>query len=122
MLKIIKTILLSTAISTISERSSASAFQKLNDSAGSFVTLFRNGEVITLPTDDVVVGDLVILSAGDKICADGYLVSGEISLDQSALTGESKEVQKSPQKSCSKLFGQSFRQCWISVQPPAEDA
>lgn len=99
---ILVAILLSTAISTISERSSASAFQKLNDSAGSFVTLFRNGEVITLPTDDVVVGDLVILSAGDKICADGYLVSGEISLDQSALTGESKEVQKSPQKSCSK--------------------
>ena len=93
---ILVAILLSTTISTVSERSSASAFQRLNESAKSFVTLYRDGEIVTLPTDDIVVGDVIILSAGDKICADGYLTSGELSLDQSALTGESKEAQKHP--------------------------
>lgn len=89
-------ILLATAISTISERSSQKAFEKLNDSAKSYALVRRNGEINTVYSEDLVVGDAVLLHAGDKICADGYLVAGTVSLDQSAMTGESKEAAKIP--------------------------
>lgn len=89
-------ILLATTISTLSEHSSHTAFQKLNDSARSLVKVIRDGNVTDLPTDDIVVGDVIMLAAGDKICADGVLTLGEVQLDQSALTGESKEIRKTP--------------------------
>ncbi len=93
---IIVAILLASTISTVSEHSSRAAFEKLNASTKSFAHVRRNGEVVSLSADDIVVGDIINLSAGDKICADGLLVSGSVSLDQSALTGESKESSKSP--------------------------
>lgn len=89
-------ILLATTISTISERSSQTAFDKLNNSAKSYARVRRNGEIENIHSEDLVVGDVVLLRAGDKISADGYLISGAISLDQSAMTGESKEVAKAP--------------------------
>lgn len=93
---IIIAILLATTISTLSEHSSRTAFEKLNASAQSLVRVRRNGEICSLPTEEIVVGDIIFMSAGDKICADGVLISGNISLDQSALTGESKEAPKIP--------------------------
>ena len=93
---IIIAILLATTISTISEHSSRSAFEKLNVSTKSIVRVRRNGEICLLQVDEIVVGDVVLLSAGEKICADGLLISGGLSLDQSALTGESKESPKTP--------------------------
>jgi magnesium-transporting ATPase (P-type) len=93
---IIVAILLATTISTVSEHSSRTAFEKLNASAKSFARVRRNGAITSLTADDVVVGDIVHLLAGDKICADGLLISGSVTLDQSALTGESKEVSKTP--------------------------
>lgn len=89
-------ILVATTVSTVSERSSHSAFEKLNATTKSSCRVLRDGEVKILPTDDVVVGDTVLLEAGEKVCADGILVSGELHLDQSALTGESKETRKTP--------------------------
>ena len=89
-------ILLATAISTMSERSSQAAFDKLNENITSFARVRRNKAIEIINTDDVVVGDIVLLTAGEKVCADGYLVFGELSLDQSAMTGESKECRKYP--------------------------
>ena len=89
-------ILLATTISTLSERSSQAAFEKLNASEKHNARVRRNGVVEYIPADEVVVEDVVLLSAGDKVCADGYLLSGTISLDQSAMTGESKESVKTP--------------------------
>ncbi len=92
-------ILLSATISTLSERSSRAAFDKLNESVGSDVARVKRASgVQEITIDEVVVDDLVLLCAGDKVCADGYLISGSISLDQSAMTGESKESKKSPIK------------------------
>ena len=91
-------ILLATTISTVSEHSSHKAFEKLNASAKSLARVKRNGEICTINTEDIVVGDIILLSAGDKISADGILISGNPSLDQSTLTGESKEATKIPIK------------------------
>ena len=93
---IIIAILLASTISTISEHSSRAAFEKLNESTQSFAAVLRNGKISSVSADEVVVGDIIHLSAGDKICADGLLISGSVSLDQSTLTGESKEASKTP--------------------------
>jgi len=92
-------ILLSTAISTLSERSSAAAFERLSKSTQGYASARRNGRITEIGIDEIVVGDVILLCAGDKINADGYLLSGEIGVDQSSLTGESKEARKLPIKS-----------------------
>ncbi len=89
-------ILLATTISTFSEYSSGEAFKRICESVQIHANVLREGKIVSVPTDEVVVGDVVILCAGEKICADGILISGEIGLDQSAMTGESREVAKSP--------------------------
>lgn len=55
----------------------------------------RNGIVAVIDVDDVVVGDKVLLQSGDKIPADGILVSGALAVDNSALNGEAEECKKS---------------------------
>lgn len=54
----------------------------------------RNGMVTVIDVDDVVVGDKVLLQSGDKIPADGVLVSGSLRVDNSALNGEAEECKK----------------------------
>ncbi len=54
----------------------------------------RNGVVAVIDVDDVVVGDKVLLQSGDKIPADGILVSGDLRVDNSALNGEAEECKK----------------------------
>lgn len=54
----------------------------------------RNGVVTVIDVDDVVVGDKVLLQSGNKIPADGVLVSGDLRVDNSALNGEAEECKK----------------------------
>jgi len=92
---IVLAILIASFISSISEYGSSKAFNKLTEETGKInVRVRRNGEVITIPIDEVVVNDIVILSEGDKIPADGVLISGNISVDESMMNGEAKEAYK----------------------------
>lgn len=93
---ILLAILLATLVSTYSEYSNESAFQKLQEEASRiFCRVWRDGTPVSLRIDDIVVGDAVILQAGDKVPVDGILLAGDVGLDQSALNGESDEVHKS---------------------------
>lgn len=56
--------------------------------------VYRNGVVTVIDVEDVVVGDKVLLQSGDKIPADGILVSGKMSVDNAALNGEAEECKK----------------------------
>ena len=56
--------------------------------------VYRNGIIAVIEVDDVVVGDKTILQSGDKIPADGLLVSGDLRVDNSALNGEAEECKK----------------------------
>lgn len=56
--------------------------------------VYRNGVVTVIEVDDVVVGDKVLLQSGNKIPADGVLISGKMSVDNSALNGEAEECKK----------------------------
>ena len=92
---IVVAIFLSTMVSTVSEYRSERAFEKLNeDSLNRTVSVLRDGEIRKIPSSAIVVGDVVYLSCGDVIQADGEIISGKISVDQSALNGESAEVVK----------------------------
>lgn len=54
----------------------------------------RNGVITVIDVEDVVVGDKVLLQSGDKIPADGVLISGHMNVDNSALNGEAEECKK----------------------------
>ena len=56
--------------------------------------VLRNSLIDVIDVDDVVVGDKVLLQSGDKIPADGVLVSGDLRVDNSALNGEAEECKK----------------------------
>lgn len=90
-------IFLATFVSTLSEYGSESAFAKLQEDAGKIqCRVRRSGMIVSLPIGDIVVGDIVLLQAGERIPADGILLSGRLGVDQSALNGESAEAAKSP--------------------------
>lgn len=88
-------VLLATLVSTFSEFKNETAFQKLQEEASQIkCKVYRNGEIIELPINDIVVDDCIMLQSGDKIPADGILVDGTIQVDQSVLNGEAKETTK----------------------------
>lgn len=88
-------IVISTLVSTISEYSSEGALERLREeSQNARAIVRREGKELELLSEEIVVGDIVIISQGDKIVADGELIDGVLFLDESALTGESVEVKK----------------------------
>ena len=91
---IVLAILIATFVSTLSEIGSEKAFLKMQADGNTFVRVIRDGVLTELSADELVVGDIVFLSAGERIQADGVLIDGEVKVDQSALNGESIEVSK----------------------------
>ena len=92
---IVFAILIASLISSISEYGSSKAFNKLTEETSKInVRVKRNGEIINIPIEEVVVNDIVVLSEGDKIPADGILISGKLSVDESMMNGESRESYK----------------------------
>jgi len=88
-------VLLATLISTLSEYGSESAFEKLQEEAANIkCRAMRDGKIGEIPINDIVVGDIIYIQAGERIPADGILLSGEIDVDQSALNGETREARK----------------------------
>lgn len=89
-------IALSVVISVVMEGRSAKAFDALSKiNSNVIVKAVREGKTVKLNKDEIAVGDILILSAGDKIPADCRLVeSTSLRVDESALTGESFPVKK----------------------------
>ena len=92
-------VLLATLISTLSEQGSEAAFARLSAAYGQATCKVRRRmsdqdptrTVTEIPLSDVAVGDILLLSAGEMIPADGVLLSGNLQVDQSPMTGESRE-------------------------------
>ena len=94
---IVIAILLASLISTISEYGSEKAFEKLQEEASVIkCCVIRDGKKREINISDVVVGDIVCLEQGDKIPADGVIIKGKLSVDESSLNGETKESHKEP--------------------------
>ena len=87
------------AIAVISTRTglkSQKSTKELKDKTSvHYCNVLRDGEIQHINTDDIVVGDVIYIESGEAIYADGYLVEGKISVDNSVLNGESKECKKS---------------------------
>ncbi len=58
--------------------------------------IFRNGQEMEVPVDEVQIGDVVMVRPGEKIPVDGIVIEGRSSVDESMLTGESLPVEKGP--------------------------
>ncbi len=71
------------------------AYRKLKESQKKDTAkVIRNSEIVVVDVDDIVVGDIIVLQSGDKILADGVLVDGKLSVDNSVLNGEAEECKK----------------------------
>lgn len=92
---IVIAILLASLISSISEYGSEKAFDKLQEEVSNInCKVIRNNKKIEIPITEVVVGDIVSLETGDRVPADGIIVKGKVSVDESSLNGETKESYK----------------------------
>ncbi|MDO4545562.1 MAG: heavy metal translocating P-type ATPase [Bacillota bacterium] len=70
------------------------AIQKLIDLAPKEATVIRDGAEVKVPLAEIRVGDVIAVKPGEGIPVDGMVISGETSVDESALTGESMPVDK----------------------------
>ncbi len=94
-LGILIAIFIASLISTVSEYGSNKAFQKLLENNNKkMVKVKRNGKICLVSINDIVVSDIVYLSNGDYIPADGEIVDGSILIDESSINGESRETYK----------------------------
>ncbi|MCD8218849.1 MAG: cation-translocating P-type ATPase [Ruminococcus sp.] len=80
-------------VQTLRAKKSLSELKKLSSST---TKVLRDGQKMVIPSEEITVGDLVLLEAGDQIPADGRLVDcASLQTNESALTGESTNVEKS---------------------------
>lgn len=79
-------------VQTIKATKSLNSLKKLSAPTAKVI---RNGNTIAIPSEEVTIGDVVVLEAGDFICADGRILeNASLKVNESALTGESLNVEK----------------------------
>ncbi len=72
------------------------AIKKLMGLQAKSARVERDGEILELPVEEVLTGDIVLTRPGEKIPVDGVVLEGRSTVDESMLTGESLPVEKSP--------------------------
>ncbi len=77
-----------------SKSRTSDALSKLIDMTPDTATVIRGGEEQTIPAEQVVAGDVVLVRPGQKIPVDGVIIEGTSAVDESALTGESMPAEK----------------------------
>ena len=86
---------ISVSIAIVQQGRSEKALDALRELTSPRALVIRDGERVRIPGREVARGDIVVLSEGDRVPADGVLVSGEhLEIDESLLTGESISVRK----------------------------
>ena len=76
------------------KKKAGDAVMALSETLPSFATVIKDGEEVLVDIEEVRVGDLVSVRAGEAIPVDGEIIFGEGSIDESALSGESLPVDK----------------------------
>lgn len=98
-------IILVAGISLYQDSRSRNALEKLKDFSRPFCKVIRNGEVEEIKSDQLVVGDSLMVEEGTSIAADGIIVhSNDFSVNESILTGESLAVYKDAATSDNQIF------------------
>jgi len=81
-------------LETRSKGKTSEAITKLMDLAPKTAMVFRGGQELEIPVEEVVIDDIILIRPGQSIPVDGIIVEGSSSVDQAALTGESIPVEK----------------------------
>ena len=95
-LVILIVITINAILGTVQTIKAEQSLQSLKTLAGPEAKVLRDSTVVQLPARELVIGDIILLEAGDMIPADGRLIeNASLKIDESALTGESLAVEKS---------------------------
>jgi len=93
---IVAFILLGNLLEARAKRRTSDALKALASLAPSAARVERNGQEVELPVEDLVPGDVLIARPGERLAADGEVISGSASVDESMLTGEPMPIPKQP--------------------------
>ena len=83
-----------TVIGIVQEIRAKKTLEKMSLLNAPHADVIRNGSVKQISTDELVKDDVILLTAGKQICADAVVISGNIQVNESLLTGEADEVEK----------------------------
>ena len=109
-------------IGIIQEIRAKNSLDKLSVLNAPKALVVREGRQFSIPAEELVLDDIVIFKAGNQICADAIVVDGEVSVNESLLTGESDEISKKPGD---ELMSGSFivsGECYARLDKVGEDS
>lgn len=111
-----------TVIGIYQEINSKKTLDKLSLLNAPSCVVVRDGQAVRIPTEELVIDDIIVLSAGNQICADARVISGSINVNEALVTGESDEIVKSKGKD---LLSGSFvvsGKCYAQLTAVGEDS
>lgn len=92
---ILVVVILNAILGTVQQIKAEKSLDSLKEMAAPIARVLRNGQATEIPSKEVVVGDILILDAGDYISADGRIIeSHSLQINESSLTGESLPIEK----------------------------
>lgn len=89
-------IIANTLIGIIQEIRAKKTLEELSVLNAPKARVVRDGRIHEIPAEELVLDDIVVFSGGNQICADAIVLEGEVSVNESLLTGESDEIIKRP--------------------------
>ena len=96
---ILAVVLINAILGVIQESKAEKAIEALQEMSKAQSKVLRDGKLIIIPSEDLVVGDVVVLEAGDAVPADARIIeSASLKIEEAALTGESVPVDKKTEK------------------------
>ena len=96
---IMAVVVLNAVLGVAQESKAEQAIEALQKMSAATSKVLRNGKLIALPSTQIVVGDIVVLEAGDSVPADGRILEcASLKIEEAALTGESVPVEKTAEK------------------------
>ena len=88
-------VVVNSVLGVYQENKAEKALEALQEMASATSKVLRDGKITVIKTEDIVVGDVVVLEAGDAVPADGRILeSNSLKIEEAALTGESVPVDK----------------------------
>lgn len=92
---IVTFVLIGKFLEVLSKKSAADVLDKIVKNIPTDIKIIKQNNIVTCKLDDVKVGDIVVVSSGERVLLDGEIVSGSGSFDESSLSGESEPIYKS---------------------------
>ncbi|MBQ8291684.1 MAG: calcium-translocating P-type ATPase, PMCA-type [Clostridia bacterium] len=92
---ILAVVLINAVLGVVQESKAEKAIEALQEMSAATSKVLRDGKIVVMPSENLVVGDIVLLEAGDAVPADGRILeSASLKVEEAALTGESVPVEK----------------------------